>query len=286
MTHSVVETVAVDSGRTRVLLEADFRLESPNWSPDGQTIYVNGGGRLYALTIGQPGLRLIFGDAVVRVANDHGLSRDGRVMAMTARVHDDQTGRDRTGIFVIRQPGQTPVLVTRSEPSWFHGFSPDGRQLVYACVRRGAFAIATCPVAGGEETILITDPEPLGVHYDAPEFTADGAHVWFNADRGGPMALWRMRADGSDPEQMTDGALPDWFPHPSPDGRHVCFLSYQKGTLGHPPDRPVSLRVMPATGGAPRTLVTFRGGEGSLNSPNWSPDGSAIAYVRHEEAAA
>jgi TolB protein len=74
--------------------------------------------------------------------------------------------------------------------------------------------------------------------------------LYFNSTRSGAMQTWRAHADASNPEQVTnDIAWRDWFPHFSPDGRWIAFISF--GTdipLGdHPPNRDVSLRIMPPT---------------------------------------
>jgi Tol biopolymer transport system component len=36
---------------------------------------------------------------------------------------------------------------------------------------------------------------------------------------------------------------------------------------------------MPADGGAPRVIAYVYGGEGTMNVPSWSPDGTRIAFV-------
>jgi TolB protein len=95
------------------------------------------------------------------------------------------------------------------------------------------------------------------------------------------MQIWRAQADGTNPEQVTsDPAWRDRFPHFSPDGRWIAFISF--GTdipLGdHPPNRDVSLRIMPADGSAPPQILTrLFGGQGTINVPSWSPDSRRIA---------
>jgi Tol biopolymer transport system component len=42
------------------------------------------------------------------------------------------------------------------------------------------------------------------------------------------MQIWRMKPDGSDPEQITNDEYNNWFPHISPDGRWIVFLSFLK----------------------------------------------------------
>jgi Tol biopolymer transport system component len=91
-----------------------------------------------------------------------------------------------------------------------------------------------------------------------------------------------MRPDGSDQQQVTrDEEYADWFPHPSPDGRWIVFLSYSQDVKGHPPDRDVVLRLAPAAGGAPRVIATLFGGQGTINVPSWSPDSQRFAFVSY-----
>jgi Tol biopolymer transport system component len=98
------------------------------------------------------------------------------------------------------------------------------------------------------------------------------------------MKLWRMRSDGSDPEQLTfEPDTRDWFPHPSPDGRWIVFISFGTDVEvgAHPANKNVSLRVMRTSGGAPRIIAHLFGGQGTLNVPSWSPDGRHFAFVSY-----
>jgi TolB protein len=119
---------------------------------------------------------------------------------------------------------------------------------------------------------------------DGPDYSADGRTIYFNSDRTGQMRIWRMNADGSDQRQLTfDDVWGDWFPHPSPDGKWLVFLSYDKSVKGHPPNKDVALRIMPAGGGAaaPRILTRLFGGQGTINVPSWSPDSREVAFVSY-----
>jgi hypothetical protein len=79
---------------------------------------------------------------------------------------------------------------------------------------------------------------------------------------------------------MTGGPTVDWFPHPSPCGRHVLYLCYPPGTVGHPGGLEVGLRLMPQEGGASREVLRLWGGQGTINVPCWAPDGQAFAFMR------
>jgi Tol biopolymer transport system component len=98
------------------------------------------------------------------------------------------------------------------------------------------------------------------------------------------MQIWRMHPDGSNQEQVTFDEYNNWFAHPSPDGKWIVYLTYEKDVEGHLRDKDIMLRIMPAAGGEPRILASFFGGQGTINVPSWSPDSTQIAYVRYQPA--
>jgi Tol biopolymer transport system component len=95
------------------------------------------------------------------------------------------------------------------------------------------------------------------------------------------MQIWRMRPDGTAPEQVTNDDSNNWFPHPSPDGRFLAFLSFGQDVdpSDHPYYRQVTIRVMPVEGGPARIVAYVYGGQGTINVPSWSPDGTMLAFV-------
>jgi Tol biopolymer transport system component len=154
--------------------------------------------------------------------------------------------------------------------------------LAYCADREKNFDIYDIPVEGGEERRLTVHPG----YDDGPDYSPDGKWIYFNSDRSGSWDVWRIPASGAGPddrlaERITSDDLEDWFPHPSPDGRWIVFLSFEKGTKGHPPDKNVVLRLMPANGGAPREIGKFFGGQGTINVNSWSPDSRRFAYVSY-----
>lgn len=268
--RSRVNIFDLEAGTSTVLVTCDRVLEAPNWHPSGQQIYINTEGRLYSLDCSKPRPELINTGGLAKLNNDHGISPDGRLMAIS-----DKSETGQSCISVLPAGGGVPRRVTMQTPSWWHGWSPDSKTMAYTCVRNDVFGIATIPVAGGDEDLLIWGPH----HYDGPDYTPDGEWIWFNSDRGGTMDLWRMRTDGTDVEQMTDEPTVNWFPHPSPDGQHLLYLAYEEGTEGHPPDLPVTLRLMDLATFKTRELIALRGGQGTINVPCWSPDSRRFAYV-------
>jgi len=278
--ESTLEIFSLDDRSRRVVYRAPRHFEAPNWSRDGNSLLINASGRLYTLPVaGSVEPRLLDCGFAVRCNNDHGYSPDGRQIVISDETH----GSSR--IYVVPAEGGEPRLITQAAPSFWHGWSPDGRTLAYCAGRNsnGAYDIYTIPVSGGSEQRL-TDSPALD---DGPDYTADGTAIYFNSARTSSMRIWRMRPDGSEQRQVTfDEEYGDWFPHPSPDGRWLVFLSYDRAVQGHPPNQHVCLRLMPLAGGAPEVLVRLFGGQGTLNVPSWSPDSRSFAFVSYREISA
>ena len=269
-------TYDLASATVTVVLRHDGQIEAPNWHPEGALV-VNGSGRLYRVALDAPSLVPVDTGFATGLNNDHGLSPDGRKLALSDKV---ETGKSCIYLMDWAAHGTGGVLtrVTERVPSWWHGWSPDGMRLVYAAVRdQGPVSIWSCKLDGSDERCVARDFD----HADGPDYSADGQWVWFNGERDGAVNLWRVRPDGTDLQQMTDDTAVNWFPHPSPDGAHVVYLAYPPGTRGHPGGLDVTLCLLPQRGGASREVVALRGGQGSINVPSWAPDSHAFAFVRY-----
>ena len=207
---------------------------------------------------------------VVGCNNDHGYSPDGTLLAISCQ--------PSSTVYIVPAGGGTPRALTSMTPSYWHGWSPDGKTVAYVGRRNNEFDIYTMPVEGGPETRLTTAP---GLD-DGPDYTADGEWIYFNSVRTGTMRIWRMRPDGTGQQQVTfDERYADWFPHPSPDGKWLVFVSFDPSVEGHPPYKDVSLRIMrlDEPKAAPRVLFPLFGGQGTINVPSWSPDSTQFAFV-------
>lgn len=270
--RSVIEVLDVDTGARREVYRTDRLIEAPNWSRDGLTLIFNGGGRLYRIPVegGEP----VLVDTGFATANnnDHGLSPDGRWLAIS-----DQSGGP-SRVHVVPAEGGEPRLVTTNVPSYWHGWSPDGSTLAFVGERNGNFDIYAVPVEGGDEVRLTDDPAPD----DGPDYAPDGS-IYINSARSGRMQIWRLPPGGGAAARITDDdGYADWFPHPSPDGRRLIFLSYDGEVPGHPPDKDVTLRLMPLDGSTPpRVVAELFGGQGTINVPSWSPDSRYVAFVSY-----
>jgi hypothetical protein len=276
--ESTLEIAEADTGLRTVVRRAREHFEAPNWSRDGRSFYYNRDGGLYRLPAGggEP-VRIETGK--IQLNNDHGLSPDGTQIAISA----SQPG-GQSQIWIVPASGGEPKLVVKPQPSYWHGWSPDGKTLAYCAQRNGNFDVYTIPVdnAGGEETRLTT-AEGLD---DGPDYTPDGQWIYFNSVRSGLMQIWRMHADGSGQELVSRGpAGADWFAHPSPDGKWIVYIAYDKSVKEHPPNKNVVLKLAPIDGGDPKALVTLFGGQGTINVNSWSPDSARFAFVSYRPVA-
>ena len=216
----------------------------------------------------------------VRCNNDHGLSPDGTRLVIS----DQSQESGQSLIYTLPIGGGTPERVTPSGPSYWHGWSPDGKTLAFCGQRDGKFGIFTIPTEGGAEARLTT-AEGLD---DGPEYSPDGRHIYFNSDRTGRMQIWRMAPDGGALEQVTSDECNNWFAHPSPDGKHLVLLSYAGDVSGHPPNKDVTLRLLPLDDKGHfkteniQVLARLFGGQGTINVPCWSADSQKIAFVTYQ----
>jgi TolB protein len=279
---SRLEILSIADGTRKVIHQDEGRIEAPNYMPDGKKLLFNANGSLFTIPVegGTPEkLNTGFAD---RNNNDHGISFDGKMLAISHQ-REGLPGGGST-VYVLPLQGGTPKLVTEKTPSYWHGWAPNGKEVVFVGQRDGkTYDIYKKNINGGEEIKLTSTPE--GAHVDGPEYSRDGKYIYFNASFSGTMQLWRMKPDGSAQEQVTFDEYNDWFPHISPDGKWIAFISFPVDIEpnDHPSYKRVMLRLMPAGGGAPRVIAYLYGGQGTINVPSWSPDSKYIAFVSNAE---
>lgn len=276
---SRMETMNVFTGKRKIMHEDAGRFEAPNWMPDGKRLLFNQGGSIYTIPV-EGGIpeKLNTGNAN-RNNNDHVISFDGKMLGISS--HRAGMPNGGSTVYVLPLTGGEPKMITDSTPSYLHTWTPNGKEVIYTAQRISkspAFNLYKKPVNGGPEVQLTNNKEGIT---DGPEYSPDGKYIYYNSNISGLMQIWRMKPDGSNQEQLTFDLYNNWFPHISPDNKWIVIISFPP-TI-HPNDHPfykrVLLRMMPVSGGAPRVIACLYGGQGTINTPSWSPDSQHIAFV-------
>jgi len=315
---SSLETISIASTDRQVEYVSAAHVEAPNWSRDGKFLIFNQDGTLRRLAFDGSEPTVIPTAPQIHCNSDHGISPDGQLLAFSDSTAIGPSSDDhKSRVYIVPIAGGTPRLITPNAPSYWHGWSPDGKTLAFTGERGGPIEVSPTPgsngaiqkrdtgsqkldtsnqkldtsnfniysipaagdpAAGGDETRLTIAP---GLD-DGPEYSPDGAYIYFNSERTGHMRIWRMKPDGSDQEQVVADDSNDWFPHISPDGLSMVFIAYEKSVTGHSPDKDVELRLMSLNDKKVRVLAKLFGGQGTINVPSWSPDGLRLAFVSYE----
>ena len=129
--YSTLETVPIASADRRVAYMARAHFEAPNWSRDGSYFLFNQDGGIYRLAINGGEPARIPTDPEVKCNNDHGISPDGTMLAIS-----DSTETGKSMVYTLPIGGGTPKKITPMGPSYWHGWSPDGGTLAFVGQRR------------------------------------------------------------------------------------------------------------------------------------------------------
>lgn len=281
MVKSHLEVFDIQQNK-RILIYMDAtHFEAPNWSVDGKFLLINSEGKLYKIDLNKKEKKFFDTGEADKLNNDHGISPSGKYIALS---HSDQPGVSfgvhdwKTSKVFIFSPVSGSLKAITQKGSFWHGWSPDERSVVYTGLRNQNFDIYSLEIDGGPERRL-TFHEGLD---DGPEYSPDGKYIFYNSMESGSMEIWRMKKDGSSKTQLTKDSYSNWFPHPSPDGKWLVYIAYleDQGSQ-HPPMEKVALRLMNLRDNSIRTLCDFIGGQGTINVPSWAPDSKRFAFVSY-----
>jgi Tol biopolymer transport system component len=251
---------------------------NPTWAPEGTTIVyasddANVLGRkhvseLWTVTVATGEKRRIFaGDAV-----QPSWSPNGQRIAYWS-VFGERQGQRR--IWTIAAAGGTAVPVTSDEAvNWNPIWSPDGRFLLFSSSRGGSMNLWRVPI--DERTgATLGPPEALSAPSSSAALmsvSADGHLVGYTSFTSN-QTIQRLAFDpttGSilgEPVTVVGGSRPFEAPSPSPDGHWLTFNNFAPQ---------MEIFVSRADGAGIRQLTNDHVRN---RFPQWSPDGSQIAFM-------
>ena len=278
---SRLEVMNIETGERKILSTSAHSIQAPNWTPDGKTLIYNSNGFLYKYDLESGKVSMLNTGFANRNNNDHILSADGSMIAISH--HNDDDEGDSAIYYLPITGSDKPVKVTKNGlgASYLHGWSPNGKKMIFTGNRNGVYNIIEVNVKNGEEKHL-TNTQSLD---DGSEYSPDGKKIYFNSDRTGKMQIWRMDKNGKNQEQLTFDDYNDWFPHITPDEKNMVIISYPADieSNAHPFYKHCLLRMMPVDGGEPKIIGYLFGGQGTINVPSWSPDSKYIAFVSNSD---
>ncbi|TNE67817.1 MAG: hypothetical protein EP335_00920 [Alphaproteobacteria bacterium] len=207
-------------------------LRAPCWSPDGKSV-------IYEKTEFKP-IRPLF-----KKLYSWDTDWDYRHMDVFPLM-----SHDGWLVFTEKQLGNSSVVAMRPDGTEKHTvFNADGRGLDFVRVKKG--------LAGAFQPSWSPDGE----------WITFGLGYWFFLRGQETAAIWRVRRDGTDAEQLTDGTIHSGFPSYSADGREIVFRVWSEQEKG--------LRILNLETREIRVLTN-----GFDNLPGWSPDGKRIVFTR------
>lgn len=276
---SNIELFDMATGKRKIIYSEPTSLQAPNWMKDGKSLLYNKAGAIYRLDLKSLKPVALNTGEVKNNNNDHVISFDGKMLGLSSTSPDKKYG---SVVYTVPINGGSPKQITPIGLSYLHGWSTDGKWLVFTGQRNSEFDIYKIPSDGGGDEVRLTTAKGLD---DGPEYSPDGNYIYFNSTRSGKMQIWRMKPDGSEQTQITNDTLNNWFPHISPDGKTIVFVTF--GNDVRPDDHPfykhVYIRSIPVDGGEPKVLAYLYGGQGTINTPSWSPDSKQFAFVSNSD---
>ncbi|KAF9698128.1 hypothetical protein EKO04_003422 [Ascochyta lentis] len=276
----------------QVLTKSDYCLGSPKWSPNGKRIL------FYEMTTENTwsahrpeSLQSVSGQ-LVSVDFETGTDRVEHTSGDGLKMFPQWLANDtiayllkntaNEGLSYLTGNTTTPVLRSIRSPAW----SLDGTKVVYEKVDFDVIRPMGKELYSWDPNweyrftdvfpnspVKATLPSPRN---NSPAWSPDGQWLvfglgsWFQSRATGNASLYRVTANGSHFEQLTDGSVNTGFPSFSSDGSRIVYRVWGKE---------YGLRIMDLST-REVTVLTNSTSTNYDNVPFWSPDGSKIVFTR------
>lgn len=222
---------SLETGQEREFTTKFRELARPCWASDGKSIYLgawdNQGNGIYRVNVQNGEFA-----PIVRVQSPtadllywHQISRDGHFLIYGRRDNQKEPYR------ILNRN-----LTTGEERQLYSGdrnrfsISPDGQQLALINLNKEKI-VQVIPIGGGKPVVLAQFEESQN-HASTIEWSADGKHIIF-AKNEDQIALWRISAEGGEPQDLNLGMAGFMDLSAHPDGQHLVFCSF--GSVYKPP---------------------------------------------------
>lgn len=174
--------------------------------------------------------------------------------------------RNADGSGSVRRLTDTPSNAASGTPAW----SPAGDRIAYQSNADGGFEIYTIDATATASFGTRRSANEVGQNYQNPSWSPDAARIAFERGIGTNVGdttkeIWTMRADGTDPVQLTSNNFFDVQPAYSPDGTQITYESDADG------DREIYTRA--ATAGGASANATNTGAGIADEQPDWGSGG-------------
>ena len=272
--YSTLESVAISSTDRHVAYVAPEHFEAPNWTRDGAAFLFNSNGHIMRLPVpgGEPAIIDTASPTTATTTTAFRRIRNGWLSAISHR-------KNTAPWFIwcpsrAARPGRSPKI---PHPIGMAGRRMDPRSL--SSDSEMEISIST-PSQSPAATRLVSPPRRDSTMVQNTRRMANIFTSTPSAPASCRSGACSRTAAGQ--EQITSDEFNNWFPHISPDGKWMVFLTYDKDVTGHPENKDVKLRLMSLEDKKITVLASLFGGQGTINVPSWSPDSKQLAFVSYE----
>ena len=272
-----IHVVPADGGEPQRLTDHPLNDSGISWAPDSRRIYFN--------------TSMYWDNSVAEVDIETGdisrvgpggsgqLSPDGTLLAFTRNTRPQDDAQSNQDIWVMPVAGGEARALTPNtfdwrdaEPRW----SPDGTRLAFISDRDGFNNLGVLDVASGQATMLLTED----VEHSEPRWSPDGRWITFTRNLDYDYHIFRIPAEGGEPEQLTHATGVNGGSRATgqtrgghlwhPDGEHIVYT--HSG-----PSRTGDLWILPVGGGDPRQVTNHQ--PPALGDPDLFVEPEFIEYT-------